>query len=87
MSWRSGSEGNVLCDKFRFAESFSLEIELTGLLSDRPVVRTGHTGSTAIQGIWSESTVDVMAEISECSGMKDTSGMSKKNGADHGLGI
>lgn len=25
MSWRSGSEGNVLCDKFQLADMFFLE--------------------------------------------------------------
>ena len=25
MSWRSGSEGNVLCDKFQLADMFLLE--------------------------------------------------------------
>ena len=40
--------------KDRFKE---VEKTLTGLLSDQPVVRISHIGSTAIQGIWAKNTV------------------------------
>ena len=53
----------------RWKDSFNeIEQTLTGLLSDQPVVRISHIGSTAIQGIWAKNIVDVMVEIrfAEC---------------------
>ena len=48
-----------------------IEKTLTGLLSDQPVVRINHIGSTAIQGIWAKNIVDVMVEIPQSVDMKD----------------
>ncbi len=53
---------------------------LTGLLSDQPVVRISHIGSTAIKGIWAKNIVDVMIEIPESSDMKDTARILEQNG-------
>lgn len=54
--------------KDRFDE---IEKTLTGLLSDQPVDRISHIGSTAIQGIWAKNIIDVLIEIPEGSDMKD----------------
>ncbi len=43
---------------------------LTGLLSNQPIVRISHIGSTAIQRIWAKNIVDVMVEISETADME-----------------
>ena len=57
----------------RWKDSFNeIEKTLTALLSDQPVVRISHIGSTAVQGIWAKNIVDVMIEIPESSDMKDT---------------
>ena len=56
----------------RWKDNFNeIEKTLTGLLSDQPVVRISHIGSTAIQGIWAKSIVDVMVEIPQSADMKD----------------
>ena len=47
-----------------------IEKTLTGLLSDQPVDRISHIGSTAIQGIWAKDIVDVVIEIPESSNKK-----------------
>ncbi len=48
-----------------------IEKTLTGLLSDQPIVRISHIGSTTIQGIWAKNIVDVMVEISQSADMKN----------------
>ena len=51
-----------------------------GLLSDQPVDRISHIGSTAVQGIWARNTIDVMVEIPESSDMKDVARILEQNG-------
>ncbi len=57
-----------------------IEKTLTGLLSNQPLVRISHIGSTAIQGIWAKNIVDVMVEIPQSIDMKDTAQILKQNG-------
>ena len=63
--------------KDRFKE---VEKTLTGLLSDQPVVRISHIGSTTIQGIWAKNIVDVMVEIPQSADMKDMARILEQNG-------
>ena len=65
----------------RWKDSFDeIEKTLAGLLSDQPVDRISHIGSTAIQGIWAKNIVDVMVEISEKADMKDAARILEQNG-------
>ena len=65
----------------RWKDSFNeIEKTLTGLLSDQPVVRISHIGSTAIQGIWAKNIVDVMVEIPQSADMKDIAQILEENG-------
>ena len=57
-----------------------IEKTLTGLLSDQPVVRISHIGSTTIQGIWAKNIVDVMVEISETADMEKSAHILEQNG-------
>ena len=57
-----------------------IEKVLTRLLSDYPVDRISHIGSTAIHGIWAKNIIDVMIEISENSDMKDMAQILENNG-------
>ena len=63
----------------RWNEYFK-EIEgmITDLLTDYPVKRISHIGSTAIQGIWAKNIVDVMVEISE--DMEEVAHIMEQNG-------
>ena len=65
----------------RWKDSFD-EIEkiLAALLSDQPVVRISHIGSTAIQGIWAKNIIDVMVEIPQSADMKDIAQILEENG-------
>ena len=65
----------------RWKDSF-IEIEktLTGLLSDQPVVRISHIGSTAIKEIWAKNIVDVMVEISQNVDLKEIVHILEQNG-------
>ena len=38
---------------------YEIKKTLTGLLSNQPIVRISHIGSTAIQGIWAKNIVDL----------------------------
>ena len=65
----------------RWKDHFSeIEKTLTGILSDQPVVRISHIGSTAIQGIWAKNIVDVMVEISQRADMKEAALLLEQNG-------
>ncbi len=65
----------------RWKEWFNeIEKTLTERLSDQPVVRISHIGSTAIQGIWAKNIVDVMIEIPDSSDMKYTAQILEQNG-------
>lgn len=57
------------------------EIEgiLKGALSDCPVKRISHIGSTAIQGIWAKNIVDVLIEVSKDSDIEDTARIIENN--------
>ncbi|MBR3345398.1 MAG: GrpB family protein [Solobacterium sp.] len=65
----------------RWKDSFNeIEKTLAGLLSEQPVVRISHIGSTAIQGIWAKNIIDVMIEIPQSADMKDIAQILEKNG-------
>ena len=53
---------------------------MTGLLSDQPIVRISHIGSTTIQGIWAKNIVDVMVEISQNADMKNIAQILEQSG-------
>ena len=53
---------------------------LRGLLSEQPVERISHIGSTAIQGIWAKNIVDVMVEIPQSADMKGMAQILEENG-------
>ena len=59
-----------------------MEILIRKILSDYPVYRISHIGSTAISNIWSKNIIDVMIEISEgiTSDMKTIACILEKNG-------
>jgi len=64
----------------RWKENYNeIEKTLTRLLSDQPVVRISHIGSTAIQGIWAKNIIDVMIEIPQSADMKDMAQILKQN--------
>ena len=65
----------------RWKDSFhEIEKTLTRLLSNQPVVRISHIGSTAIQRIWAKNIVDVMVEIPQSVDMKDMAQILEQNG-------
>ena len=65
----------------RWKDNFNeIEKTLTGLLTDQPVVRISHIGSTAIQGIWAKNIVDVMVEIPQSADMEDVAYILEQNG-------
>lgn len=65
----------------RWKDSFNeIEKTLTELLSERPVERISHIGSTAVQGIWAKNIVDVMIEIPQTADMKDIAQILEQNG-------
>ena len=65
----------------RWKDSFcKIEKTLTGRLSDYPVERISHIGSTAIQDIWAKNIVDVLVEISQSVDMKDVARILEQNG-------
>lgn len=61
---------------------FYSEIEslLKAILSDCPIERISHIGSTAISGIWSKDIVDVLIEVSKDSDIQNTAEVIEKNG-------
>ena len=64
----------------RWKDNFhEIEKTLTRLLTDQPVVRISHIGSTAIQGIWAKNIVDVMVEIPQSADMKDMAQILEQN--------
>ena len=65
----------------RWKDSFKeMDKTLTGLLSDQPVDRISHIGSTAVKGIWAKNIVDVLIEIPEGGNMKDVARTLEQNG-------
>ncbi len=57
-----------------------IEIFLKSRLSECPVVRISHIGSTAIAGIWAKDIVDVLIEVSWDSDIEDTAKAIEMNG-------
>lgn len=57
-----------------------IEILLKGILSDCPIERISHIGSTAISGIWAKDIVDILIEVSEDSDIENTARVIEKNG-------
>ena len=57
-----------------------IEDSIKRLLSDYPVYRISHIGSTAIQGIWAKNIVDVLVEIPQKVDMKEISRILEQNG-------
>lgn len=57
-----------------------IKAQITDLLTDYPVERISHIGSTAIQGIWSKNIVDVVVEISEEADMEELACILEQNG-------
>ena len=49
-------------------------------MSECPVERISHIGSTAISGIWAKDIVDVLIEISKDSDIQNTAKVIEKNG-------
>ncbi len=56
-----------------------IEKTLRGLLSNQPVERISHIGSTAVQGIWAKNIIDVMIEIPQSADMKDIAQILEEN--------
>ncbi len=63
---------NVLYDEM---ESF-----LKSALSECPIERISHIGSTAISGIWAKDIIDVLIEVSKYSDIQNTARAMEKNG-------
>lgn len=61
---------------------FYAEIEsaLKSILSDCPIERISHIGSTAISGIWAKNIVDVLIEVSKDSDIENTARVIEDNG-------
>ena len=65
----------------KWASSYNkIEAILKETLSEYPVERISHIGSTAIHGIWAKDIVDVLIEISVNSDMEMTAKMIEENG-------
>lgn len=56
-----------------------IEIVLKSILSDCPVERISHIGSTAISGIWAKNIVDVLIEVSKDSDIENTAKVIENN--------
>ena len=57
-----------------------MEIFLKEILSECPVKRVSHIGSTAVSGIWAKDIVDILIEVPEGSDLERTAGELEKNG-------
>lgn len=57
-----------------------MEVTIRRLLSDYPVDRISHIGSTAIQNIWAKNIVDVMVEIPQDVDLKEIACVLEQNG-------
>ena len=65
----------------RWKDNFhEIEKTLTELLSEQPVDRISHIGSTAMDGIWAKNIVDVMVEIPQSADMKAMAQILEQNG-------
>ena len=57
-----------------------MEIFLKQILSECPIERISHIGSTAISGIWAKDIVDILIEVSKDSDMEKAAGVMEENG-------
>jgi len=57
-----------------------MRVFLKNILSEYPVERISHIGSTAISGIWAKNIVDILIEVSRDSDIEDTAKIIEKNG-------
>lgn len=57
-----------------------MESFLKNALSECPVGRISHIGSTAVSGIWAKDIVDILIEVKKDSGLEDTAREIEKNG-------
>lgn len=57
-----------------------IEILLKNSLSECPVERISHIGSTAVSGIWAKDIIDVLVEVSKGSDMERTAKIIEANG-------
>ena len=57
-----------------------IESSIIDLLSDYPIERISHIGSTAIRGIWAKNIVDVIVEIAETADMEEVAHVMERNG-------
>lgn len=57
-----------------------MEEFLKGILSECPVERISHIGSTAIADIWAKDIVDILIEVSKNSDIEDTAKIIETNG-------
>lgn len=57
-----------------------IEVFLKIILSESPIERISHIGSTAISGIWAKDIVDVLIEVSKDSDIDNTAKVIEKNG-------
>lgn len=57
-----------------------IETFLKGTLSECPIERISHIGSTAISGIWAKDIIDVLIEVSKDSDIENTAKIIEENG-------
>ena len=57
-----------------------MEAFLKSILSEHPVERISHIGSTAVPGIWAKNIVDILIEVSKNSDLEKTAKVIEKNG-------
>ena len=57
-----------------------IEASIKALLSNCPVDRVSHIGSTAVKGIWAKNIIDVMIEIPESTDMNEVARTLEQNG-------
>lgn len=57
-----------------------IEVFLKSILSECPIERISHIGSTAIAGIWAKDIVDILIEVSKDSNIENTAKVMEENG-------
>ena len=57
-----------------------MEAFLKSILSEHPVERISHIGSTAVPGIWAKNIMDILIEVSKNSDLEKTAKVIEKNG-------
>ena len=66
-------------DKWRIYYE-EIEVFLKSILSECPIERISHIGSTAIASIWAKDIVDILIEVSKDSDIQNTAKVIEKNG-------